>query len=212
MTGDASGSLGTRQERKLRTRQALLDAALRLLADGSLASLSLREVTREVGIVPTAFYRHFASMDELGVALAEESMRTLRAMLRDARRKPTDDAISGSVAILVDQVRKHESHFQFLVRERYGGVADVRRAIATELRLLGSELATDLARFPGMAEWDPDDLRMAADLMVAGMLSIVMALLEVGPHPQGLAEVVDVAERQLRLIAIGMVHWHSTPR
>ncbi|MGQ0842155.1 TetR family transcriptional regulator [Actinokineospora sp.] len=205
-------SAGTRQERKQRTRQALLDAALRLLAEGSLAGLSLREVTREVGIVPTGFYRHFASMDELGVALVEESMRSLRAMLRDARRKPTDDAIKGSVAILVGQARRHEAHFRFVVRERHGGFSDVRRAIAAELRLLGSELATDLGRFPGMRTWNSDDLRMAADLMVGAMLSTVTAMLDVAAHhPEDLADVVSVAERQLRLIALGMAHWRSPP-
>ncbi|WP_436495473.1 TetR family transcriptional regulator [Actinokineospora sp. HUAS TT18] len=199
--------VGSRQERKQRTRQALLDAALS--AEESLASLSLREVTREVGIVPTAFYRHFASMDELGVVLVEEAMRTLRAMLREARRSPGRDAIRGSVAILVNQVGRHASHFRFLLRERHGGVEPVRRAIHAELRLLGSELATDLGRFPGMATWSSDDLRMAADLMVSGMLSIVTALLDVADHPDDRAEVVSVAERQLRLIVLGMSRWTS---
>ena len=78
----------SRQERKQRTRQALLDAALGLLADRPFASLSLREVAKGAGIVPTAFYRHFASMDELGVALVEEATRTLRGMIRSARADP----------------------------------------------------------------------------------------------------------------------------
>ncbi|GAA4425208.1 TetR family transcriptional regulator [Actinokineospora soli] len=202
-------AVGTRQERKRRTRQALLDAALRLLDRSSLASLSLREVTREVGIVPTAFYRHFASMDELGVALVEESMRTLRAMLRDARRTRADDAIRGSVRILADQVLAHENHFRFLIRERHGGVPDVRRAIATELRFIGSELATDLARFPGLSAWDPEDLRMVADLMVSGMLGIVTALLDAPRDPEHVEEARKVGERQLRVIALGMAHWKS---
>jgi AcrR family transcriptional regulator len=200
--------MGTRQERKQRTRQALLDAALR--ADVSLASLSLREVTREVGIVPTAFYRHFASIDEMGVVLVEESMRTLRAMLRDARRNPAGDAITGSVEILVNQVGKHEAHFRFLLRERHGGVPSVRRSIGAELRLLGSELATDLGRFPGMGKWVAEDLRMVADLMVGAMLSVVTALLEVGEHPDDRADAVRAAEGQLRVIVLGMSQWRST--
>jgi len=207
LNGVAVEPVGSRQERKQRTRQALLDAALR--AEESLASLSLREVTREVGIVPTAFYRHFASMDELGVVLVEESMRTLRAMLREARRSPGGDAIRGSVAILVNQVDAYAPHFRFLLRERHGGVEPVRRAIHGEMRLLGSELATDLGRYPGMTRWSADDLRMAADLMVGGMLSIVTALLDVGDHPDDRAEVVSVAERQLRLIVLGMSRWTS---
>src|SRR5439155_23497205 len=66
----------TRQERKRRTRQALLDAALELLKEQSFSSLSLRQVTRAAGIVPTAFYRHFDDMEELGLALIDESFRT----------------------------------------------------------------------------------------------------------------------------------------
>jgi AcrR family transcriptional regulator len=200
----------TRAERKERTRQMLLDGALHLLTDRSLASLSLREVARAAGIVPTAFYRHFGSMDELGVALVEQSMRPLRQLIRDARRNPSADVIRGSVAALTKQVRAHDGHFRFLTRERYGGVVPVQRAIATELRLFTNELTIDLARMPPMAAWSTDDLEMAADLMVAAMLSIVLALLEVDPHRAGAErEVVSQAERQLRLVALGMAAWRS---
>ncbi|HEX3780776.1 MAG TPA: TetR family transcriptional regulator [Pseudonocardiaceae bacterium] len=203
---------GSRQERKQRTRQALLDGALRLLADRSLSSLSLREVTREVGIVPTAFYRHFASMADLGVALVEESMRTLRRMIRQARSTVTTNAIKGSVATLVQQVHSHDSHFRFIVRERYGGVAEVRRAIATELRLFASELATDLGRLRGMTDWTTEDLRIAADLMVGAMFSIVLSLLESDTRSaEAGKETVHIAECQLRLIALGMGQWRSKP-
>ena len=114
------------------------------------------------------------------------------------------------MATLVRQVRANESHFRFITRERYGGMPDVRRAIATELRLFASELATDLGRFPGMGQWSSDDLRMAADLMVGAMLSIVMSVLEVGTHPDDEREVVRVAEHQLRLIALGMGQWRGS--
>nr|WP_300499097.1 TetR family transcriptional regulator [uncultured Rhodococcus sp.] len=117
---------GTRAERKERTRQALIDGTLDLLRDRSLASVSLREVTRSAGIVPTAFYRHFASMEDLGVALVEDSMRMLRQMLRDARKDPSVKNATESLRILVRQVRSHEDQFRFLARERYGGVAEVR--------------------------------------------------------------------------------------
>ena len=53
----------TRVERKERTRRAILDAALELCEDSSLVALSLRQVAKEVGIVPTGFYRHFDSIE-----------------------------------------------------------------------------------------------------------------------------------------------------
>src|SRR3546814_6535931 len=76
-----------RGARKHMTRERLLDAALTRMNDGhSFPSISLREVTREAGVVPTAFYRHFLDMDELGLALVEECGLTLRRLLREVRK------------------------------------------------------------------------------------------------------------------------------
>ncbi|QNG18324.1 TetR family transcriptional regulator [Rhodococcus triatomae] len=198
----------SRAARKERTRKALIDGTLELLADRSFASVSLREVARAADIVPTAFYRHFASLEELGVVLVEESMRVLRQMLRDARRTTTAKSASDSLAILVRQVSAHEAQFRFLSRERYGGVPEVRRAIATEMRIFASELTIDLSRMPAMADWTNGDLEMAADLIVSTMFSAVVDLLEAGaPGTKSRAEVVEQAERQLRLIMLGMAQW-----
>jgi AcrR family transcriptional regulator len=213
-SSDAEPETQSRAERKERTRQRLLDVTLRLIADRSLASISLREVARDAGIVPTAFYRHYASVDALGVDLVDESMRPLRQMIRDARRGRVahSDIIAETVAILAKQVREHPDQFRFLSRERYGGVAAVRRAIATELRLFTSDLAVDLARLTAGYDWSADDLEMAASLMVAAMLTAVMELLETDErHPEDAATLLDHAERQLRLIALGMGAWRSKP-
>jgi AcrR family transcriptional regulator len=204
----------TRAERKERTRQRLLDVTLRLIAERSLASISLREVAREAGIVPTAFYRHYASMDALGVDLVDDAMRPLRELIRDARRGRAahGDIIKDTVAVLAKQVREHPDQFRFLTRERYGGVGAVRRAIGTELRLFTSELSVDLARLTGGYDWTADDLDMAASLMVSAMLVTVMDLLESDPrHPEDAVALLDKAERQLRLIALGIGAWRSKP-
>jgi AcrR family transcriptional regulator len=203
----------SRIERKEATRQRLLDVTLDLITTRSLAGISLREVTRAAGIVPTAFYRHFDSMDALGVELVDESMRPLRQMIRDARREMagTGDIITASVQVLGEQVRAHPDQFRFLSRERYGGVRSVRRAIKTELKLFTSELALDLARLTAGYDWSADDLEMAAELMVAAMLEAVMSLLESDPRrPADQVTILDRAERQLRLIALGMAQWRST--
>jgi AcrR family transcriptional regulator len=202
----------SRQERKQRTRAALLNSALELLADRGFASLSLREVTKRAGIVPTAFYRHFASMDELGVALVEEAMRTLRRMIRTARDDVTSYAglISASVAILFEHVRAHEDHFRFLTRERYGGAGPVQHAIAAELKLFATELAVDLARFDNLREWSTEDLHMMADLIVTAMLSTVVELTEARPRDAETDErIVRTARKRLRLIVLGAASWRN---
>ncbi len=202
----------TRQERKQRTRQALLDSALELLADRSFSRLSLREVTKRAGIVPTAFYRHFSSMDELGRALVGESMRTLRTMIRNARRNPDtyDDVIRSSIHTLYEHVRGHESHFRFLTRERYGGAGPVQAAIGTELRLFASELAIDLGRMPQLRDWGAEDLYTMADLLVMTSLATVGELLEVRTaDPEADAEILRIARKRLRLIVLGVAGWRS---
>jgi AcrR family transcriptional regulator len=202
----------TQAERRRHTRQALLEAALEQMDAGhSFDSLSLRRVTRAAGVVPGAFYRHFASMDELGLALVEESFRTLRAMLREAREDlAPEHMIHRSVEILVDHVRAHRRHFAFVARARSTGNAVLRHAIRNEIRLFTSELATDLARFPVLREWTIDDLQMLAGLLVNTMIATVEAIIDVPvAAPDAEAEIARVAERQLRLTLLAVPHWRS---
>ncbi len=203
----------TRREQKQRTRQALLDAALELLEEESFSSISLRQVTRAAGVVPTAFYRHFDDMEELGLVLIDESFRTLRAMIRAARADPRtyEGVIANSVEILVGYVHEHEAHFRFIGRERFGGVAVLRHAIRSEIRLFASDLATDLARFPYLDRWSTEDLQLLAGLMVNAMVSTAEAILD-GPanDPAAEADVVTTAERQLRMIVLGVPYWRNS--
>ncbi|MFT3899325.1 MAG: TetR family transcriptional regulator [Gordonia sp. (in: high G+C Gram-positive bacteria)] len=202
----------SRAEKKNRTRQALLDTTMDLVADRSFAGLSLREVARGAGIVPTAFYRHFTSMEDLGVTLVEDSMRVLRRTLREGRRDLASrnalPTATNSLEILLDHMRDNEAQFRFLIREQHGGVPEIRRAIDTELRLFAKELAIDLARMPDMAAWAPDDLELVADLIVTIMLTAVADLLD-GEYRGAAAadEVVERAKRQLVLVFLGMSRW-----
>jgi AcrR family transcriptional regulator len=203
----------TRQERKLETRQSLLDAALELLEEQSFSSLSLRQVTRTAGIVPTAFYRHFDDMEELGLVLIDESFRTLRAMIRAARadRRTYEHVIPASVEILVGYVHEHHTHFRFIARERFGGVASLRHAIRAEIRLFASDLATDLARFAPLERWSTEDLQLLAGIMVNTMVSTAEAILDAPPDdPAAEVDIIATAKRQLRMIVLGVPAWRST--
>jgi AcrR family transcriptional regulator len=215
LLSDVTHSPGVRAERKLRTRQALLAAALDRMEHQSFGSLSLREVTRTVGIVPAGFYRHFPDMDSLGVALVEESLGGLRAAVRAVRDGLTDsdEIIHRSLGVLVRTVNAHRPQFRFIVRERFGGVSRVRQAIAGQLRLFGDELAGDLlagriATVSDPHRWTPADLHMLTGLVVDHMVLTVAALLDVPPGARAAQRaVVDVAAKRLRLIVLGSRHW-----
>ncbi|HVK74594.1 MAG TPA: HTH-type transcriptional repressor FabR [Kofleriaceae bacterium] len=204
----------SRDEQKLRTRQALLDGALRLIEqDHTFSSLSLREVTREAGVVPTAFYRHFEDMGEMGLALVDEAFRTLRELMRAARSGPvmTQDVIRRSVNAYVDHVLLNRSLFLFVARELTGGRKKMRAAVAAELRLFVTELTTDLARIPPLSAWTTDDLQMIAGLIVGVMIQAAHAIVELPPdRPDDERALRRATEKQLRLIFLGARLWRST--
>ncbi|OBA83998.1 TetR family transcriptional regulator [Mycobacterium sp. 1164966.3] len=202
----------SREERKEATRRAIISASLKLLNDRSFSNLSLREVTREAGIVPAAFYRHFESMEALGLVLIDESFRSLRDTLRGARAGKLDPSrvIESSVEILVGSVAEQREHWRFIARERSTGVSVLRYAIRTEIRLITSELATDLARFPRLNEWSTEDLNVLASLFVNAMIVTAEAI-EDAQSAEALNEIHRIAVKQLRMIAIGVAGWRSTP-
>src|SRR5690349_2982830 len=201
----------SREERKEATRRAIIAASLALLEDRSFSSLSLREVTRATGIAPAAFYRHFESMEALGLVLIDESFRSLRDMLRGARAGKLDPnrVIESSVEIVVASVTERREHWRFIGRERSSGVTVLRYAIRTEFRLVTSELATDLARFPGLNTWSTDDLNILAQLFVNSMIVIAEAL-EDAQSAEAIEEIRRTAAKQLRMIVIGITGWRSS--
>ncbi len=199
----------TRVERKGRTRRAILDAALDLCEDSSLVALSLRQVAKQVGIVPTGFYRHFDSIESLGLALVEESFVSLRAMLRDVRRgdPQVEDIADRSVELLVEHVRAEQQHFAFIARERMAGPPAVREEIRRQIDLVERELATDLDRVPGTQHWSASDLRTLSGLIVTAMVGVVERLLTTPTG--GEQEIVETARTQLRMVLVGALSWRS---
>ncbi|MFD5193431.1 TetR family transcriptional regulator [Streptomyces sp. NPDC058357] len=202
-----SHTVGVRQTRKLRTRQALLDAALGLLEHQSLSSLGLREVTRAAGVTPTAFYRHFEDTAALGVALVEEALGSLHGMIGAvlAETGDSEERLGRSVELILRHVGEQPAHFRFIAREQHGGVGPVREAIAAQLRRFAEEVATALAEEPESRGWSEEDLLMLGGLHVDHMVITASALLDAGP--EGEREVAGVARRRLRLVTLGRLHW-----
>lgn len=211
-------TVGARAAQKLQTRQALLAAALELMNRRSLSSLSLREISRAAGIVPAGFYRHFPDVESLGVALVEQSLGGLRTAVRAVRVGITDsDEIARrSVQALAAEVRHQRAEFLFVVRERYGAMPGVRRAIREQLQLFGEELATDLLRGNAapaevLRRWPPDDVRMLTTFIVDHLVTTAAAIIEVPPADRAAGDlVIERARRQLQLIVIGGRHWLDT--
>ncbi|MCX4548014.1 TetR family transcriptional regulator [Streptomyces sp. NBC_01387] len=205
-----SHTAGIRQAQKQKTRQALLDAALGLLEEQSLSSLGLREVTRAVGVAPTAFYRHFRDTADLGVALVEETLGSLHGLIAATLAETGDSAvrIDTTIDLIAALVRTHPAHVRFIARERHGGVQPVRTAIGTQLRLFTEEVAAAFAGEPQSEGWSQDDLLMLAGVYVDHMVMTASVLLEAEEAgPQAVERARDTARRQMRLVTLGRLHW-----
>lgn len=199
----------SRQGRKQRTRRALLDAALALLEHQSFGAISLREVAKNAGITPTAFYRHFASMEELGLVLVDESFRSLREMMRRERARVTEPwaNIHASSETLVRHVREFETHYRFIARERAGGVQALREEIRHEIDLFSAELVDDLAGYPVLENLPRKGLDTLARLIVTVMVGTAERLLDAAPERD--AEIQRDNESQMRMIVTGALQWAS---
>ncbi|HUY86456.1 MAG TPA: HTH-type transcriptional repressor FabR [Acidimicrobiales bacterium] len=203
----------SRDERKSRTRRALLDSALQQMrGEHGFSDLSLREVAKSAGVVPAAFYRHFPSMEALGMVLVDESFATLRQTMRDLRTAPlpTEHLVRESVETFLGYVQEHELHFRFIAKERYGGSTPIRMAIRQEVRLFTSELATDLARTPGTQKVTSADLRLIAGLIVQTVSLATELVLDTDPNDTiSISQIVSDTDRQLRIILAGAAVWRS---
>lgn len=214
MARSADASLITREEKKQRTRESLLEAALLLMSQGrSFTSLGLREITREAGVVPTSFYRHFRDLDELGLALVEECGLTLRRLLREARKGgvPITDIIRSSVLIYKEYLEQHRLHFMFISGERNGGSPVIRNAIRTEMSHFANEMAHDMQQLGMLPQLSTATLQMICGLVVNTMLNAATDILDLPPgRSRAEQEMVDNFVRQLRLIFLGATLWKDS--
>jgi AcrR family transcriptional regulator len=203
----------TRAEQKERTRLRLVEAALVLIGQGrSFSSLSLREVTREAGIVPAAFYRHFRDLDELGLALVEMGGATLRRLLRDARRNglPPTGMLRGSVLIYKRFVEERSLVFRFIAGERGGGSRVIRDAIRSEENHFASEMVQDLRTLGTLPDLSTATMQMICGLVVTTMLNAASDILDLPPRqPRREKELVNNFVRQLRVVFLGAARWRE---
>lgn len=136
-------SIGIRAQQKEKTRRALVDAAFnQLSAEKSFSNLSLREVAREAGIAPTSFYRHFKDMDELGLAMVDESGLVLRQLMRQARKRIENggSVVALSVETFFELINDRPNVFRLLLRESSGTSQAFRTAASREIQHFVAEL------------------------------------------------------------------------
>lgn len=160
-------------------RAALVAEAVRLLAAGNPAALSLRELARRLGVSPAAPYRHFADKDALLAAVAQAGFELLCADLDSAAASHADDPLRQMADIGWAYVRfalGQPHYFQVMF-----GRAAMPQTTYPELRAAGQSAfgillrAIDSAqRADRVAPGDPRELAVAAWAQVHGLATLLL--------------------------------------
>ena len=87
--------------RKARTRHALIEAAVRLIAEGRGDRASIQEITETADIGFGSFYNHFDSKEQLFQAAAEEVMERWGQMIDRATASISDPAEVFAVSLRI---------------------------------------------------------------------------------------------------------------
>lgn len=221
----------TREEKKRQTRQAFYNAVLDLCMMGQgFSSISLRQVTREVGVVPTAFYRHFDDMEELGKSLVEDelgdALATLREHMQFGKRRTFERQIAKSVQLFFKAVDAQPRYWQFIAAERFGGSEAVRRAIGEQIKTFAKVMSEDLALQPAFEHVSASDRYLLAEIGVNLSFSWIIAWLDLTYAPkledeeeskptdtnleQAKEDMLLHCTRQMQMILYGAYNWKST--
>lgn len=201
--------MSIRDERKQQSRQALLDAALALSTSGrSFSSISLREIARHVGLVPTAFYRHFQDMNELGLELVDQVALHLKGILHQLGQayiyQPNTKA-KISLDLFFQAVEHNPEPWVFMIAERWGGSEVIRQAIAREINFLIEDLANDLCKMETVQHIrNVQDLQVISNILINLSFTWAMTWMDINRHYQ--AEQRIEQQKQFKLKTITQVH------
>jgi len=183
----------------------------------SFSSISLREVAREVGLVPTAFYRHFQDMDELGKELVDQVALHLKSVLHQLGQsylQHKSTKTQTSIELFVQAVNHSPKQWQFMISERWGGSETVRAAIAREIEFLIEDLTTDLTKLENFKHiQQPQDLNVLSTILTNMSFTWAMTWLNLSKQyqdeqlKQQQTAFIENASTQVRLLFRGIANW-----
>lgn len=132
-------------------------------------------------MAPTAFYRHFRGLDDLGLSLVDEVSLSLRQLMRQARQKTGREGsrVESSVEAFVDYIRRNANLFRILLGERSGSSPAFRISLKKEMALFINELAEDLQRAALNTRRALEDPVLAAEAIVAIVFTLGAEALDI---------------------------------
>ena len=189
----------TRAEQKQHTRALIVSAGRDAVATRGFAGLVVRELAREAGIVPTAFYRHFESVDALASELAAGAAEALGAFIDDLVSSPTPDPAGDWPARASAAANRDPQTWSLLARGLVDTAHPDHRVLSAAVDSARRRLGITLGRLETLSGADGAAVDIAADLVVVVLLR---HLVEVSVGHDARAAADDCSGR-LRVILAG---------
>ncbi|MFV5262827.1 HTH-type transcriptional repressor FabR [Acinetobacter courvalinii] len=193
------------------TKEELFQATLSLIGpQKSIASLSLREIAREAGIAPNSFYRHFKDIDELAIALIDQSGLVLRRIIREARLQASkqQSIIRSSVEVFIQQLNTDEGNLSLLLREGYTGSTSYKAAVDRQLNFFQQELQEDLIRLERLNNSKISHADLAAKAITQLVFNMGAKVIDLPVEQR--TEVAEQTMVMIRMILEGARHINAT--
>lgn len=190
---------GTRAEQKQHTRALIVAAGRNAVATRGFAGLVVRELARDVGIVPTAFYRHFESVDTLATELASGAAEALGKLVDDLVSAPASDPATDWPARAAAAALGDPQTWSVLARGLVDTAHPDHRVLAGAVDSARRRLGITLGRLETLSGADGSAVDIAADLVVVILLRL---LVEVAVGYDARAAVEECTGR-VRVILVG---------
>jgi AcrR family transcriptional regulator len=181
--------------RKARTRQALIDAAVRLIAEGRGDRASIQEITEEADIGFGSFYNHFDSKEQLFQIASEEVLERWGQMIDRATAGISDPAELFAVGLRISGRLgwTHPDIAGFLT----GAGLDV-----LDIPIgLGPRALRDIEAGQAAGRFTVPDAEIALSAVAGGLLGLLRMCQR---HPERVTEttVDQLTEAELRLLGV----------
>lgn len=163
----------SRAEQKRHTRALIVEAGRRAVASRGFAGLVVRELAREAGLVPTAFYRHFESVDDLASELAAGAAEVLGLLVDDLVATPTDPAVDWP-RVAVDAAIRDGQTWEVLARGLVDTAHPDHRVLAGAIDSARRRLGITLGRLDMLSRANDTAVDIAADLVVVVLIRLLV--------------------------------------
>jgi TetR/AcrR family transcriptional repressor of nem operon len=175
---------------RVSARDKLLDAAVQVVRQKGYAATSVDDLCRAAGVTKGAFFHHFASKEELGVAAAQYWSDFTTAFFDSAPYQKLSDPLDrllGYIDFRRDILRGNLEDFTCLlgtmVQEAYETSPKIRQAcdasISRHAAAVGRDIAAAKKLYAPDAKWSAEELALFTQVVMQG--SFILAKAKHGP-------------------------------